>query len=208
LSTYRAFCVGTIVLGTFANFSCIPVHDAAAPVKRAAARPSDEPQEYHFDNGESSRAVPFEEIDNHIFVRGSIGGLGKAWFVLDTGASSSLVRTALAAPTFLDFLLGSPGVSFRLAITSSPIPNNWASSDGHALDVVLGCDFFQRFVVEVHYDENQISLYKPGDYQPSGQRAEIPITLTDSCPSVASVVTSKPANGGQGKTGQRRWPRT
>ena len=24
----------------------------------------------------------------------------------------------------------------------------------------------------------------------------------------ASVVTSKPANGGQGKTGQRRWPRT
>jgi hypothetical protein len=58
---------------------------------------------------------------------------------------------------------------------------------GHAIDGVLGYDFLSRFVVELDYAKNTLTLYDPATgHRPRGEA--VPLTLEGSVPSVRASI--------------------
>ncbi len=51
--------------------------------------------------------------------------------------------------------------------------------NGHAIDGLLGYDFISRFVIEIDYVNNTVSLHEPKSYKYSGSGEVVPLTLLE-----------------------------
>jgi hypothetical protein len=135
--------------------------------------------------------IPFELENNSIFVLAGVNGSPPRWFILDTGASVSVLDEAFASLLRLDEAGEKPlaatvgrakshgafthGVTYDLAglkiradrvyvIDLSVLP----SMLGRELAGIMGYDFFSRFVVDVDFDAEVITLWDPATYKRSG----------------------------------------
>lgn len=170
-------------------------------------RPPEGPKDFRFDRGQSSKRIPIQEVDGHIFLRGQVNDSPLVWFSLDTAASHSLVDVGLARKLGLK-LVGNQqvtgaggavegsyakGATIKLGdaelqnqtLSTLPLDPLYASI-GRKAPVLLGYDFFSRFVVEIDYAAKYIVLHEPATFTYHGSGEVIPITLHNNQPYVSA----------------------
>jgi len=138
-----------------------------------------------FTSGQSASRIPFERVGNFVYLRARVNDSEPLWFLLDTGATASYFDTEraktlglgqdnFAKGVSLDF----PGVKL-LNQKFLPQPLGFGIYNGHAIDGLLGYDFISRFVIEIDYVNNTVSLHEPKSYKYSGSGEVVPLTLLE-----------------------------
>ncbi|HEX7955714.1 MAG TPA: aspartyl protease family protein, partial [Pyrinomonadaceae bacterium] len=140
---------------------------------------------------------------NIIFLRARVNGSRPLWFMLDTGASGSLMDSARARRLGLKYLekakltgmggtaeggyygganLKLPGVEvFDQKVFTLPL-SFMRARVGRQVDGVIGYDLFRLFVVEVDYDARTLSLHDPRTYEYKGDGEVVPFALRNNTP--------------------------
>ena len=170
----------------------------------AFQRPEAPGPDFAFVDGWRSEGIPIELNNNHIYLRAHINGEGPFWFLLDSGASVTVINRSVADEVGLDLQGGIEGrgsgensVQVALAsgvdiavqgveihdqtIASIPI-DSFEPFEGRAMDGIIGADFFSRFVVEIDYENLILNVYDPSEYTYSGSGEVIPIFFEGSNP--------------------------
>ena len=159
--------------------------------------------------------VPFTYGSKAVMVMVSINGAPPCEFILDTGASLSLLDQDYAyaiglqveGDAALEGIAESGAVrfarvgsialagpdsaqatlqNFRVALT------DLAEGGPYMLwkkpRGILGADFLSRFVVEIDYDRHLVTLYDPATFHYAGEGAAVPFQLSGNCPIVDMAV--------------------
>jgi len=168
-------------------------------------QPQEGSSDFRFVSGQRALGIPFELLNsNHIFLQAKVNGSGPYWFILDSGAATSIINERLANSLNLriqakiegrtsgdsSFDIGFvKGISFKLPgldLTNQTIGTAHLEPleplVGRTIDGLLGYDFISRFVVEIDYAAKTLNLYDPKAYQYSGAGETIPITLDGNLP--------------------------
>lgn len=153
--------------------------------------------------------IPFELNGSLIFLQLRVNTSRLLWFALDTGAYSSIINTTALESLNLKtdgggmaMGAGGPVESARLSgvnfdVGGAPLRNlNIAAlaltplenTTGRAMDGILGAEFFRRYVVEIDYDANEISLYEPATFEYAGRGESLPLSFNDNHPYVRAKV--------------------
>ena len=135
-----------------------------------------------------------------IFLRARVNNSQAMWFALDSGASFPFVidirrskALGLKLQDTLTLERGAGAGAYEVAVTRGVSVNlgdlNFADQtaavislgsleaiSGRALDGLVGCDVFNRYVVELDYLGKKITLYDPKTYTYSGSGGSIPLT--------------------------------
>jgi hypothetical protein len=176
---------------------------------KAAQNPSPRPPQIRFISGESSPKIPFELSNNLILVQARVNDSAPLWFILDTGASSTVIDSQLAkalrlkprgryvgtggagtamAVTFKGNSLKFPNIEV-MNLTLSGLPIDFFSAPfGRKISGVIGNDILKELVVEVDYLSQVINIFAPATYQYSGSGEVIPLTLEDDLPFIRASV--------------------
>lgn len=142
--------------------------------------------------------LPFALLNNHVHVE-VCHGLRPLSFVLDTGAPMSIldlnVSRQLGIPpqarmqargagaSMVDAArLGTqrvviPGAGVAVPIDTAIDFSGITSTEGTPIDGVLGADFIRRFVVEVDYHQQRLTLHDPTAFKYDGTGEAVPITF-------------------------------
>jgi hypothetical protein len=187
---------------TWVNESINPTR--FAPPQQAAA-------DFKFLKGTGPARVPMRYGERHVWVKASIDGGPPEDFIVDSGASVSLLDSAWAASHGIKsegkmqaIGAGASGDVGFAKLSSIKV----AGSDGDGVEItgqkiavlalnryvapffwrdaagVLGYDFISRFVMEVDYDNGALTLYDPKTFAYAGKGTAVPITLAGSIPVV------------------------
>jgi len=155
-----------------------------------------------FASGKSALAIPFELVDSHIFLRVSVNGSPPLSFILDTGASHTILslRNAKSFGMGLqqigkveggigdeppDAYLVTDTVSFSLpgvvhsgeSVVAFSLDKTHECLDQAVVDGILGMEFFSTFVVEIDYPARLINLHDPHTYKYSGSGKILPLEM-------------------------------
>jgi aspartyl protease/PDZ domain-containing protein len=154
--------------------------------------------------------LPFDYSARHVWLRASVNGRPEENFLLDTGASVTVIDSAYAARVGLrtegaiqvsgagaaggaslsrvdSLRLGGPGggvvlLGQKVAVMAL---DRWLEPFfWRSTAGVLGYDFVSRFVTEVGYDGRTIVLHEPGTFRYRGKGAAIPLTMAGNIPVV------------------------
>lgn len=161
--------------------------------------------------------IPLGLTNNLVILQPSINGSRLLSFILDTGASTTVISDLRAKELGLklegqtDAMTqgGSINASFikgvSLNLGGIEFPNMTIAAIrlsgleaglGRKVDGILGYEIFDRFVVEIDYSSRVVRLYEPQGYQYSGRGEIIPIRIEDNTPFVAGRITGpKPIEG-------------
>ncbi len=156
--------------------------------------------------------IPMEYAVNHVWLKASVNGGPAVDFLYDTGASITVIDSTYAASIGLgtqgrlqgqgagatgaaafaelaSLEIKGPdgdGVEVRdtrvavLAVNTFLAPFFWRNCAG-----IVGYDFIQRFVNEIHFDEQRLTLYDPVGFKYQGKGSAIPFTLASTVPVIA-----------------------
>lgn len=166
------------------------------------ARTFDPPQkdaaDFVFTNGNSTENIPFEFIENHIYLAVTMNGKKGTW-VLDSGAAISVIDYDYAVEIGLkpEGRLRGQGVGNQVDITFVTIPayslpgilfqpqktgcidlkNIFSKYMGFKIAGILGYDFLSRFITRIDYAEKKLSFYHPGHfvYRGPGKTVDAPL---------------------------------
>jgi hypothetical protein len=153
--------------------------------------------------------VPFELVSNHVYLKAKVNDSLYWSFLLDTGAQSSYLdlskafelkikkvdREKVRRVSFSDdvsfFRLDSIKIEnltiFEqdvVGISLSPL-NKF---EGTAFDGILGYDFLQRFVVEIDYINQILTIYEPDKFNYTGKGEVLKLDLGWYIPKIKAVV--------------------
>ncbi|MBA2703559.1 MAG: aspartyl protease family protein [Blastocatellia bacterium] len=138
-----------------------------------------------FASGQSASRIPFERVGNFVYLRARVNDSDPLWFLLDTGATASYFDAEQAQALGLgqgnsikSVSLNFPGVKLLNQNFSLQRLGFWIYN-GHAADGLLGYDFISRFVIEIDYVNNTVSLHEPNSYKYSGSGDVVPLTLLE-----------------------------
>lgn len=155
--------------------------------------------DFRFTNGRSAENIPFQYIEDHIFLPLTVGGRTRLW-ILDSGAGVSCFEKKFAdelglepqgqikgegAGGLVDISLvtmpayNMPGLEFDEQ-TVAVIDIDWLFRRWMGLEVagILGYDFLSRLVLKVDYANELLSFYHPDSFKYTGDGAiiEAPIS--------------------------------
>jgi predicted aspartyl protease len=158
----------------------------------------------------SSYRVPFEITNNLIILQGSINGSKPLAFVLDTGASATVVNAdrakelglklegksdaitqggSIEAAFVKGVSLSLSGVEFpRMTLAAIPLGGLEAGL-GRKVDGILGYEIFNRFVVEIDYASRVVTFHEPQAYKYSGRGEVVAISIEDNTPFAVAKIT-------------------
>ena len=187
---------------------------------KTARSPAPRPTKVRFVSGHSSLKIPFELSSNLILLKARFNDSAPLWFILDTGADSTVIDSQLAKALGLkargrEVGTGSAGTATALIFKGnslklpnvdamnlkiSGLPIDFLSAPlGRKLSGVIGNDILKELVVEVDYESQVVNLYQPEGYQYSGPGEVIPITLEDNLPFIRAriAIAGRPVIGGK-----------
>ena len=197
---------------------CIPCTLAARQI--APNEPAQQTPTHRQGSNQPAQGIPFEDCQGLIFVHVSINGSRPLWFVLDTGATLSVINAERVSTLGLRPRVGGrvnvdggtvpfqlvSGVSIRLAHVETRVPSMMLlplkplePHAGRAVDGLLGSDVLSRFITEIDYENRRIYLHNPqGD---TYIRADEPISFTtdDNTPYVRARVVMPDGRSIEGK---------
>ncbi|MFO7559927.1 MAG: aspartyl protease family protein [Desulfobacterales bacterium] len=137
-------------------------------------------RDFRFQNGNSSENIPFEFVENNIFLRVNIKDDERLW-LLDSGASMSVIdknyADSLGAKSSGSIKGFGFGANFDLQFVTLPAFSiqgvefeeqkifsfaNLAENFHEPVCFgILGYDFLSRFVVKIDYADQKLSIYDP-----------------------------------------------
>lgn len=168
----------------FAALIFIPLQFFSFGVAQKPDKPVSTP-DLQFSSVQSINRIPFERVGNFIYLRARLNDSESLRFLLDTGATASYFDVERAKALNLTRENFVKGVSLdfsglkRLNQNFLPQRLGFGIYNGHAIDGLLGYDFISRFVIEIDYSANTVSLHEPNSYQYSGSGEIIPLTLLE-----------------------------
>lgn len=182
-----------------------PVPDGlfARPAPAAGAAPV-------FAAGRSALGIPFEMTSNHIYVRVGVNGSEPLWFLLDSGAGSSVVSLAraralglalegrfvaqgfgegtLEASRVKNATFELPGVRVPTSAAMAMPLGALEPYEGREMDGILGYDVIGNFVVRIDYTARTIDLYDPRDFAYAGGGDRVEFTFVGNTPQIRATV--------------------
>jgi hypothetical protein len=186
---------------------------------KAFEKPESTVRDFRFEKGTNSTRIEFDRVGDTIYLLARINNSQPLWFLLDTGAGASVLDARRARALGLKSegkaaasgrggsseVLFTKGVSITLPGVRL-LNQTWLSIPFNALagrlrrdfGGILGYDFISRFVVEIDYVNQTISLYDPQGYHYKGSGHRVPITL-DGTPFVSAEVQVKGREPVQGR---------
>jgi outer membrane lipoprotein-sorting protein len=171
-------------------------------------RPQPSTPDFRFTNRQNFARIPIDVDDNAIFVRGWINRSAPLWFILDTGASTTVIdaRRARALGLKSAGKIGGSGSGGRIEVKFTKgvnftlpgvsLMNQTVASLPFRKEVtgirpnfggILGYDFISRFVMEIDYANKTLTLHDPKSYQYKGAGKRLPITI-DGTPFIQAEV--------------------
>jgi hypothetical protein len=156
-----------------------------------------------------AQGIPFEDCQGLIFVQVSINGSRPHWFVLDTGATLSVINAERVTTFGLRPSVGGrvnvdggtvpfqrvAGVSLRLASVETRVPSLMVISlsplephAGRTVDGLLGSDFLSQFITQIDYEDRRIYLHNPQADPYSRSDEPISFTWDDHTPYIRAKV--------------------
>lgn len=146
-------------------------------------------KDYRFVRGGTSEELPFEYRSRHIYLSARIAGRdGELYFLIDSGASMTVIDSVVAAEMELPFggtipgagaggmadfhMTRVPGLSIggielseQTAITF-PISALLRRFEEVEIGGVLGYDFLSRFVTRIDFEHSTITFFEPDSFSP------------------------------------------
>jgi hypothetical protein len=180
--------------------------------RKQAGKPRSPAPPARFVSGRAAPRIPFDLLSNLVLLRARLNDSEPLWFILDTGADSTVVNARLAKELGLrpaGHLKGTSGgeaveaglvsgVSFKLPgvevpnLTVATVPlDPLAPLMGRAIGGIFGNDLISRFVVEVDYGQRVVNLYAPAAYRYEGAGERLRVNLAGRRPFVDAFVTPK-----------------
>ena len=177
----------------------------------AAAGSTELPSDMRFISGNGPARLPFRYESRHVWVRASLNGGPPEDFLVDTGASVTVIDSAYAAKRGIQTQgrlqaagAGAAGGASLATIDSVRVEGEGGSGvtvSGQKVAVmslnpflepffwrttagVLGYDFISRFVMEVNYDNEVLLLHDPKTFHYTGAGKSLPMTMAGNIPVV------------------------
>ena len=155
----------------------------------------------------ASISIPFDFAGDEIFVPVRVNGSAPMWFSLDSGASSTIIDSTrarelglTAGETVEGRGAGSGTVAYTrlsspvsLAVGRLPASSTTllsvdligpAKNAGHAMDGILGYEFFARSVVAIDYQRRRVTVTDPDACHPPRGYTPLPLYVYKKVPFV------------------------
>ena len=184
------------------------------PVQGALFRmPEPPPPDFAIAGGKSSTSVPFDLLNNHIYVRVKLNGKGPYQMLCDTGGANIITPT-LAKELNLksEGALQGRGVGEKsedvglvkigtVSVDDATLSNqlfavypmeSFAAVEGVPVDGLIGYEMFKRFVARVDYEHNVITLTLPSAFTYRGEGIVVPFKFNEHIPQVAGSIDGIP----------------
>jgi hypothetical protein len=177
-----------------------------APIEAALfAPPAPPPADFAIADGKSSTTLPFELLNNHIYVQVKLNGKGPFRMLCDTGGAN-IVTPELAKElgvepegalqgrgvgeqsedvglVTLDTLqLGDATVKQQVFAVFAMGP--FAKVEGLSFGGLVGYEIFKRFVVKVDYERSRLTLTLPAAFAYAGSGTIVPFRFNEHVPQV------------------------
>jgi hypothetical protein len=174
--------------------------------------PQKDAADFAFTKGKNAENIPFEFIENHIYLTVNMNGSEGLW-VLDSGAEISVIDYDYALSTGLkpEGKLRGQGIGNQVDITFVTIPtyslpgirfqpqkigciklkNIFSKFMGFKVAGILGYDFLSRFVTRIDYAAKKLSFYHPGHFIYRGAGKKVDAPLRDNYHSLPLIVDGK-----------------
>ena len=185
----------------------------AAPEDAAFAPPVPRTDDFTIAGGKSSFVVPFELLNNHIYVLAGVDGGAPRRFLVDTGGVNLLVKAAademgIAAQGELS--VGGVGDqreqaglarlrTFTLGDATFEAPlflimpfTGLAEAEGVDFAGLVGFEVFKRFAITIDYLRGELTLTRPEAFAPPPGAAAIPFRFKGSHIEVDGTVDGVP----------------
>jgi hypothetical protein len=162
--------------------------------------PEEGGKDYEFTRGNAAENIPFEFMDNHLFIPVVVNGREDLW-VLDTGAGMSVLNKAFAEELGLELEgsmkgvgaggtvdvtfaklppFGLQGISFKGQTVAVIDMNELLRRVGIKAVGILGFDFLSRFVTKVDYANELVSFYDPESFHYTGDGRKLDLHMKES----------------------------
>jgi aspartyl protease/PDZ domain-containing protein len=184
------------------------------PVEEAAfAMPAPPPPDYVFSSDKTSTTVPFELINNHIYVQARLNGQGPFRLLCDTGGAN-IVTPELAQRLGLksEGALQGRGVGEKsedvgltkvekVQVGDVTVDNQvfavyalgpFASAEGVPSLGLIGYEVFKRFVVRVDYEKGLLTFTEPTAFNYTGKGVVVPFIFNAHIPQVDGAIDGIP----------------
>jgi hypothetical protein len=180
------------------------------PVETARfAMPAPPARDFGFAEGAQSTTVPFELINNHIYVQVKLNGRGPYRLLCDTGGANIVtpdVAKELGLKT--EGQLEGAGVGEksedisltrlgRIAIGDAFIDNQmfyvfplgtFSNVEGIPALGLVGYEVFKRFVVRIDYESGKLTLTEPEPFTYNGPGTAVPFKFNEHVPQVEGEI--------------------
>lgn len=175
--------------------------------------PQPPPPDFVIAGGKSSTIVPFELLNNHIYVLATLNGKGPVRLLCDTGGQN-IVTPALAKELGLksEGALQGRGVGEKsedvgltkvqtLQIGDATLSNQvfavyaltaLGDVEGLPIQGLIGYEVFKRFVVTIDYEHGRLILTLPSSFSYSGPGTVVPFKFNAQIPQVEGEIDGLP----------------
>jgi hypothetical protein len=173
------------------------------------AVPAPPPPDFSLSGDATATVVPFELLNNHIYVMAKLNGQGPFRFLCDTGGANILtpeLATRLGLKqegtlqgrgvgeksedvglTRVDTLeVG--GAKLREQLFAVFPLRSVSGVEGIGLDGLVGYEIFKRFVVRIDYEKSMLTLTLPSAFRYTGAGTAVPFTFNDHIPQVEGAI--------------------
>jgi hypothetical protein len=181
-----------------------------APVQDAQFRmPQPPPADFAIAGGKSSTTVPFELLNNHIYVEVKLNDKGPFRMLCDTGGAN-IVTPALARELNLksEGAFEGRGVGEKsedvglvkiqsLGVGEAALSNQvfavfpmetLSTVEGIQINGLIGYEVFKRFVAKVDYEHHMITLTLPSAFAYKGEGTVVPFQFNAHIPQVDGAI--------------------
>src|SRR5580658_8770286 len=164
------------------------------------------------DNPEGRTTVPFQLLNNHIYLQVKVNGKGPFLFIFDTGGHDLLTPEA-AAELAVKAEGDAPGsgagegvvkagfaqgVTFQIGDLTlakqniAVLPFASKAVEGFDQRGMIGFEVLRRFVTEIDYGARTISFIDPAKFRPKDQGVAVPFVFYDHLPQVNGAFEGAP----------------
>lgn len=185
---------------------------AARPIA-AYATPKGKPVGGHIEGGLKTVTLPFQLLNNHVYVQARVNGKGPYTFIVDTGGHT-LISPRVAQEAGLQSLgegttsgagegKSTTGYAHYREIALGPVHLTDQpafitdiydrSIEGIPVDGMVGFELFSRFAVRLDYGAKTMTVTDFAAFDPRGAGTAVPFKFYDHLPSVSGAIDNLPA---------------